>query len=262
MELFGPNTIVDGAPEPGFVVTRRPNTKAEGAAYEKAVLALRARIAGAPFGRRMLELLCNNIAPTLNKMNAAVVSVYAADGAAVGEVTTSKIPGVSSEEVTVAGTGRGSVAVLLFHPNGTFDGLRADVLLLHELVHAYRKAQGRWAKLPIQQFLDPGQSDLHFPNWEEWFAVAVESTYAAEAGVPKVRIGHDAFSTWSLFMADQNGTMNFTGRTFSQNFADRYWRAIERILQQEPEIYRAMAASAAWFNPVRDFERDMLSSRT
>jgi len=238
MELFGPNTIVDGAPEPGFVVTRRPNTKAEGAAYEKAVLALRARIAGAPFGRRMLELLCNNrqhiiIAPTFNKMNAAVVSVYAADGAAVGEVTTSKIPGVSSEEVTVAGTGRGSVAVLLFNPNGTFDGLRADVLLLHELVHAYRKAQGRWAKLPIQQFLDPGQSDLHFPNWEEWFAVAVSNRSRRSTGPwPPPRHGSTRYAISSAtccrperetslpMKALPNGSLGYTDRVRGVLYSD------------------------------------------
>jgi len=47
-----------------------------------------------------------------------------------------------------------------------------------------------------------------------------------------------------------------------ETFAENYAPAILRMMQLEPRIYQAIKASSAWFNPVRDYERQLLASRT
>lgn len=150
-------------------------------------------------------------------------------------------------------------------------GVSGEVLLIHELTHAYRSASGRFSPVPMTNLVNPDSlrrsPDLarRFPDWEEWFAIVVENVFAAEAG-KKIMLR----TSWDILLpsfADDPGYFKFwniptTGtRNDSQQFAHDYRPAIARILQVEPRLFRAMESSRAWFNPVRDHVAELLSSR-
>ncbi|MGH7842309.1 MAG: hypothetical protein ACREQT_12425, partial [Candidatus Binataceae bacterium] len=162
------------------------------------------------------------------------------------------------------GTGLGSPTVVHFNPQGTFHGIPADATLLHELLHAYRKSRGRWAQLAMAPFVASGTTN-DFENWEEFFSVVAESIYRAEGGALSVRMTHQLWFWFATAVKPSGPTGTAWGgnpQTDSQRFAGKFAPAIGRILDQEPEIYRIIRTSTAWFNPVRDREDALFSSRT
>jgi len=269
MQLFGPNVIVDGTMVSG--PARRPNSEAERARYEQDVLTVREKIRQTPFGTRLLDLITNNPEPIViaqsRSIDDASASATKRDGSAFAagfSITDSR------GNVVGTGTGAGSMSVILFNPHGTFRGIGADVTLLHELLHAYRHTRGRFSPLPIMQFLDPNKvknpigERLFFENWEEWFSVVVEGIYSAEAGATSVRTTHSTMFPQIVAVKPNGPVKNFfhpDAKTDSEIFAEKYRLAVLRILQQEKDIYHAMRDSKAWFNPVRDWEDLLFSTR-
>ena len=111
---------------------------------------------------------------------------------------------------------------------------------------------------------DPGAENWSFGNWEEWFSVVAEGIYASESGATSVRTTHNPF-LW-FFNANKyaGSPKNFfhpDAMTDSEFFAHRYLLAIDRIMIQEPTIYNIMKCSSAWFNPVKDFDQQVLGTR-
>jgi len=265
MEFVGPNVFVDGTTVSG--PARRPNSEAQRAAYESKVVKVWNKIHGVAFGRAFLDIISNNpnpivIAPSRDLENADATALNSARGFAPG----ANMPGPNG---TVAGTGLGggSTTVVHFNPDGKFSGIGADVTLLHEMLHAYRKACGRWNMLPMDPFVNstnPRGERMRFENWEEWFSVVAEGVYGSEAGATSVRVAHSRILAMLVALKPSGPPVSAWGgtqQTDSQIFAGRYRPAILRILEQEPQIYAAMRNSTAWFNPVRDFEDALLASR-
>jgi len=269
MELFGPNVIVDGTTVSG--PTKRPNSDADRAAYERGVMAVRDKIRQTQFGTQLLEIISNNPEPIIIAQSPSLQQAGASATKRDGSAFPAGFPITDSTGTVVGtGTGTGSMSVILFNPKGTFGGMGADVTLLHELLHSYRHTRGRWSPLPIMQFLDPAKvtnplaERLHFENWEEWFSVVAEGIYSAEAGATSVRTTHSPLFQLNFAQKSSVGASNFfhpNAQTDSEIFADKYRLAVLRIAQQESDIYHAMRVSKAWFNPVRDWERLLFSTR-
>ncbi len=239
MKWLAPNIVVDGRTFAG--PARRPNSLADQDRYENDVLAIGGKIRQSAFGNRLLDLIGNNaqpivIASTSNPNNAGAQALRGADAFASGF----QIPG-------------------------------PDTTLLHEILHSYRQASGRWSPLPILPFVNPAtvrnpaSEAVSFEHWEEWFSVVAEEIYAAESGATSVRTTHNPSFWFYTAVKPAGSPKNFfhpDAKTDSEEFADKYGLAILRILSQEPQIYNMMKGSKAWFNPVRDYEEEMLSSRT
>src|SRR5262249_1302732 len=114
----------------------------------------------------------------------------------------------------------------------------------------------------------PGRSSdvaKRFPNWEEWLSVVVENVYAAESGKSLLRGNWDVLFPSTLTSPAYYKFWDIPGvgsKTDTETFAEDYAPAIARMRQLEPLLYQAIRASNAWFNPVRDYERQLLASRT
>ena len=269
MKWLAPNIVVDGRTFAG--PARRPNSQADQDRYENDLLAIGGKIRQSAFGSRLLDLIGNNaqpilIAPTTNPNNAGAQAFHGADAFASGF----QIPGPGGT-VAGTGTGKGSMSLILFNPHGSFGGIGPDTTLLHEILHSYRQASGRWSPLPILPFVNPAtvknpaSEAVSFEHWEEWFSVVAEDIYAAETGATSVRTTHNPSFWFYTAVKPAGSPKNFfhpDAKTDSEEFADKYGLAILRILSQEPQIYNMMKDSKAWFNPVKDYEEQMLSSRT
>jgi len=229
-----------------------------GTAYERSVLGVWCKIQASLFGYRLLRILFENG----TKQVILITSVADPDkaGATVLARGSSfqnaypvgyRLPGPVPAG-TLYGTGLGSPSLLEFNPNAPAGGIDPDVTLLHELVHAYRQACGRWSPLPILRFVKPttvtdsNTENNRFGNWEEWFAVVCEGIYAAEMGAHSVRTTHN--NNLPYF------AMEMSGQSQSRVFADKFGPAIVRIRNTEPLIYSVMRSSNAWFNPIREYE--------
>ena len=250
MEFFGPNTLVDG---------RGMRTEHSRREYEQGVMNHRATIKGVTLGGQLLELLCNNpqpiiIAPTRSLVNAEARALKGTDA------TSPSFSVTKTDGTAASGSGKGSMSVIDFNPRGTFRGIAPDVTLLHELVHAWRQARGRWNPVSMSNLVNqdmvknPAEEARNFANWEEFLALVVESTYAAEKGQTSVRTAQgDVFFGFTVKTAPQTPNIfNPLPMTSSQNFAERYRKALIRILNEEQDLYKLLLKSPAWFNPVRD----------
>jgi hypothetical protein len=245
---------------PGIMVSGTP---AAGPRYEQDVISVGQKIDGTPFGRALLGVIGGNnanpitIVPTRDLDQAQSVPIPGDDhefapgfpitNARTGQVTT--------------GLGGGNRCDVRFNPHGTFRGLATpDAALLHELLHAYRQSNGRWSPMPITRFLQNAANDplepLRFRDWEEWFAVVVEGVYRAETGATSVRTAHSSDLVFD-FAVQSSRYRNWAGDlvpTTGEQFAIKYNFAVAAIAAQEPDIFRAMRNSNAWFNPVRDLD--------
>ena len=268
MQLFAPNVLVVG--DTIFDLddaTGRPNPPAAAAKYESEIMALRQKIQAQTFGARWLEIVGNNQEPI-------VIVPTTATNDAVAQ-TFPNIP-QRPNRLADAQSGRGTPVRVKFNTAANLGwltgGVSGEVLLIHELTHAYRSASGRFSPVPMAGLVSPdslrSNADLarRFPDWEEWFAIVVENVFAAEAG-KRIMLR----TSWDVLLpsfADDPGYFKFWGisttgtRNDSQQFAHDYRPAITRILQLESRLFRAMEASPAWFNPVRDYVAELLSSRT
>lgn len=250
MQFFAPNIVVDGSHIPNKAAQER---------YEASVLRVRDTIEQAPFGKEFLELVGNNrepivIAPAPNRNAAQARPLNALKAAAKGADVKFR------DGTSKPGLGAGSMAVVDFNPAGNFEGISADVTLVHELVHAWRQARGRWKAAPMSDFVDAADpkkiasAKSDFENWEEFLAVVVEGVYAAQSGAGSVRISHSIMAFWRAMPSapQQPNIYNPAPLTDSQRFAQNYRRALIAIMGEELELYRLMLNAKAWFNPVRD----------
>lgn len=272
MQMFAPNVMVVG--DRIYEIddaTGRPNPAAAAARYEAEVMAMRGKIAAQPFGARWLEATGNNVEPIVivptTATNEAVAQTFANIKERPNRAADALAAGFSPDA-----TGRGTPVRVKFNTGASVGGLTgpsAEVLLIHELTHAYRSASGRFSPLPMVGLVGPGRaaSDVarRFPNWEEWLSVVVENVFAAESGksilrgnwdilYPSILTSPAYFKFWDI--------PTVGSKTDSQTFAEDYGPAIQRMLQVEVPLYRAVRPSNAWFNPVRDFEQRLLASRS
>jgi len=266
MKIVAPNILVIGneifdleAP------VGRPNLPAAAAKYEAEVETLFRKIKAQPFGAAWLEIVGNNREPII------IVPSTATDNAAAQ--TMPNIP-QRPDRTADAQNGRGTPGRVKFNTQAnlgfTSGGVSGEVLLVHEVTHAYRAASGRLTPLPMEQFVTPDSLKMNldlarrFPDFEEWLAIVVENVFASQAGKTILR------TNWELTrpsFATNPGYFTFWGistvgtRNDSQQFAHDYRPGIERIRSAEPRLFQAMEATQAWFNPVRDYRAEMLSSR-
>lgn len=266
MQLFAPNVLVVG--DTIFDLndpTGRPNSAAAAAQYESELMGLRQSIQARPFGQRWLQAVGNNSQPIVIVPTTATTDAVA-----------QTFPNTTDHPNRTADTTNGvrTPVRVKFNPKANLGwlagGVSGDVLLVHEMTHAYRSAGGRFSPVPMSGFVNPESSrknpDLarRFPDFEEWLAVVVENVFAAESGKKILRTNWDVlfpstatdpafFQFWAIPTV---GNLND-----SQQFAFDYKPALSRMLQVEPILFRCMENSNAWFNPVREFVADMTSSR-
>src|SRR4051812_44278072 len=200
MKIFATNTIVSGdtifagADDP----TGKPNPPAAAARFEDEVMKFRARIASFPFGAKWLDLLDGTkqsitIVPSSDR-NDAVAQTDAkrlADGLAAGL----SLPGNDT------GTGLGAPIRVKFNPAASAGQgagrVSGAALLMHEMTHAFRSANGRFTPVPMGPLVERQAAwqtpewALRFPNFEEFLAVVVEDVFAAESGAQMVRMNWD-----------------------------------------------------------------------
>jgi hypothetical protein len=273
MQLFAPNVLVvgDRIYELDDAVGK-PQSQALAGKYETEVIALRARILAQPFGARWFDIVGNNkepivIVPT-TATNQAVAQTFENVKEKPNRLADSLAKGFSDPSIPAGvgpGTGAGTPVRVKFNTAASVGSMAGaasgEVLLMHELTHAYRSAGGRFAPTPMAGLVNPqrlrGNPDLakRFPDWEEWFAVVVENVFAAESGRHILRAHWDllfpATATSPAYFQFWNiGTVG--SRTDSEEFADDYAPAVRQIASLEPKLFSAMVGSNAWFNPVRD----------
>ena len=258
----GDKIWVDGGPM---------GNKAAGDAYEREILAIHDKIAGVQFGRVVLEIVSktSNLIGILHGKKGAAPGARSLAGAdAWADGFEISLP----DGTKVRGTGKGGPATIILDPRGDLGGMPPDVTLVHELIHAWREANGRWkptsmfdlVSLPAARELDGGDKAndprakfaKRFENWEEFLALVVEGVYASQQGAKSVRTAQNGPFA-SLFMAMNTprqtpSPWNPVPLTDSQRFAELYRPAIIRIMSEELTLYKAMLAADAWFNPVRD----------
>ena len=288
MKLFAPNILVVGDTIFGLDdATGKPHPPALAAKYESDIMGLRQTIQNQRFGAQWLEIVGNNpepivIVPT-TVTNDAVAQTFPnitewpnrlADTLAKGFR-----PEATGGGAPMVGTGRGTPIRVKFNPDAQLGfismGVSGEVLLVHELTHAYRSASGKFAPTPMKELVNPGglnpndpirrspDVEKRFPNWEEWLSVVVENVVASEGGKSFVRTSWDVlhpssatdpayFKFWGIYSSDVSD---------SRQFAFDYRPAIQLLLKLEPALFRAMEASHGWFNPVRDYVAELLSTR-
>jgi len=266
MKIVAPNMFVIGdeifdleAP------VGRPNPPMAAARYEAAVEGLFQKIKAQPFGAAWLEIVGNNREPII------IVPSTATDNAAAQ--TLPNIP-QRPNRTADAQNGTGTPGRVKFNPAANLGfasgGVSGEVLLVHEVTHAYRAANGRVTPLPMNQFVNPDSLKLNldlarrFPDFEEWLALVIENVFASQAGKTMLRTNWDI--TRPSFVTDPKfftfwGISTVGTRNDSQQFAHDYRPGIQHIQSVEPRLFRAMESTQAWFNPVRDYVAQVMSSR-
>jgi hypothetical protein len=269
--MFAPNVMVVG--DRIFEIddgTGKPNPPAAAARYEREVIAMRNKIAAQPFGARWLDIAGNNAEPIIivptSATNEAVAQTFANIPERPDRESDALAPGFTPEA-----TGRGTPVRVKFNTTALVGGLMgasAEVLLIHELTHAYRSAAGRFSPALMNTLVAPSRptADVakRFPNWEEWLSVVVENVYAAESGKMLLRGNWDVLYPSTLTSPAYYKFWDIPGapsKSDSETFAEDYAPAIRRLMQLESQLYQAIRVSNAWFNPVRDYERQLFSTR-
>jgi len=271
MQMFAPNVMVIGDSIYEInEVAGKPNPPAAAKRYELEVMAMREKIKGQPFGARWLDIIGNNAEPIVIVPTTATNEAVAQTFANIKEKP-NRMADATAAGFTPDATGRGTPIRVKFNTAALVGGLMgaaAEVLLMHELTHAYRSASGRFRPTPMAALVAPRRpSDVakRFPDWEEWFAVVVENVYAAETGRSLLRGNWDILFPSTLTSPANFKFWNIPGagaKSDSQTFMEDYRPAVQLIQRLEPKLFNAMRDSQAWFNPVRDFVNDLLSRRT
>lgn len=275
MKVFGPNVFVVGDTifQNADDADGRPNPPAASDRYEAAVMALHNQIEASPFGADWLEIVSNNVEPIvivpMVDTRDALTQTFRNDPQKPHRAADAAAPGSPTKDGP--GTGLGTPIRLKFNPaaivGGGFGKVGGAVLLVHEMTHAYRSSNGRYARVSMsglvdqQRYLGCRDIAVRFPDWEEWFAVVCENVFATETGAHIVRANWDTKYPVSLH---DPGIRNFFGTgpvNECRDFAADYRPAIARMLQLEPKIYVAIRRSKAWFNPAREYESFLLDRR-
>jgi hypothetical protein len=152
------------------------------------------------------------------------------------------------------GTGKGSDVSISFDPDdgGCFDDHTLpssgyDEMLMHELVHALRQAQGLVNHVPTQ--------DYKYDNVEEFLAIVVTNVYISAKGSHRFRADHmgatrlpPALSTSAGFIHDSHNflMLNKFRRTWLETFAQlaqvkTHFNPFREILHYPPNAVSTMA---------------------
>ena len=266
MKLLAPNLLVIGNEifdlEAPF---GRPNPPALAAKYEADVEALFTKIKVQPFGAAWLDIVGNNREPIV------IVPSTATDNAAA-----QTMPNIAQKpnRTADAQNGVGTPGRVKFNVNANLGfaagGVSGEVLLVHEVTHAYRAANGRSTPIPMNRFVNPDSLRLdmdlarRFPDFEEWLAIVIENVFASQAGRTILRTNWDllrpSFATDPKFFRFW-GISTVGTRNDSEQFAVDYRPGIEHLRAVEPRLFSAMESAKAWFNPVRDYVAQIMSSR-
>lgn len=274
MQIFAPNIFVIG--DEIFELDSpqgKPNPAAAARQYESEIMALRAKIKTQPFGARWLEIVGNNVEPIsivpASSTRDAVAQTFPNIPQHSDRLADAQARGFSPQA-----TGRGTPIRVKFNlatSVGSMAGAASgEVLLMHELTHAYRSASGHFAPVSMAGLIEPQRQRANpqlvhrFPDFEEWLAVVVENVFAAESGRSILRthwdVLHPASATSPAYFEFWN--ISTVGKqTDSQEFAEDYRPAILHMQRVEPALFSAMQASRAWFNPVRDYVESLLARR-
>lgn len=178
----------------------------------------------------------------------------------------------------VLGKGKGSMVRLLFTPGHwtgcKLAGARADIVLFHELVHAYRFVRGRMNRIPMS--LLPGEKTNDparlkqlrinrvgsYPNREEFFAVVLENIYQSCLGNGAPLRGEYAApanpqNTWNVpdSGARQTSGSLRTGNTRSETVMLENLGAITQLYEEERPFLAKIIVLPGTFNPFRDYAR-------
>lgn len=267
MQFFAPNVLVIGDTiYDEDDATGKANPPAAATKYEADIMGLRQKIVAHPFGVQWLDIIGNNQQPIV-----IVPTTITNDAIAQTFPNTVQNPNRSDDAMN----GKGTPVRVKFNMAANLGwlagGVSGEVLLIHEMTHAYRSANGRFAPTPMAGMINPDSarrnSELiqRFLNWEEWLAIVTENVFAAESGKKILRTNWNTltpanatdpayFKFW--------GISTLSGPNDSQQFAIDYRPAIARMLQVEARLFRAMESSTAWFNPVREYVAELFSSRT
>jgi hypothetical protein len=148
------------------------------------------------------------------------------------------------DQSTSKGTGRGADAVIEFSPGastcvrGGVSAAEADVVLLHELVHALRKMQGLEDSAPLDATTIPQYRDE-----EEWLAILVENVYKSAAGRTQFRGAHDART---LLQPPENTSEGFLDNPCNRALLRSYYHSWR-------PVFGELSCVTAKFNPFRTY---------
>ena len=161
MQMFAPNVMVVG--DTIFDLqdaTGRPNPPAAAARYEAEVMAMRGKIKAQPFGARWLDITGNNAEPIVIVPTTATNDAVAQTFANIPEKPNRQADALA-RGFSPDATGRGTPVRVKFSTTalaGGLTGASGEVLLIHELTHAYRSASGRFSPLPMVGLVGPGRA--------------------------------------------------------------------------------------------------------
>lgn len=117
-------------------------------------------------------------------------------------------------------------------------GADSDEVLLHEILHAYRKLRGTYNKMPLSQ------PDKSYDNIEEFFAIVISNIYMSENGKTKFRKDHAGFDELPAKWA--------TSETFIRDKDNFLW--LEYFWGTERPLTSMLAFSSARFNPFKAYK--------
>jgi hypothetical protein len=117
-------------------------------------------------------------------------------------------------------------------------GIAEDEVLLHELLHAYRKVRGTFNRMPLNT---PGMS---YENLEEYFAIVVSNIYMSENGKLNFRKDHAGFEALPANSA--------TSDKFIEDKENHKWVSYLWNIEQPFSLF--VAGSPAKFNPFRAYK--------
>jgi hypothetical protein len=113
-----------------------------------------------------------------------------------------------------------------------------DAVLLHELVHALRKLQGKENSVPLDATYIP-----QFNDSEEWVAILVENVYQSAKGRTDFRGAHDSHTKLKPPENTSEGFLDNPGHRSLMNKLYYSWRP----------VFGELAGVAAKFNPFRAY---------
>jgi hypothetical protein len=117
-------------------------------------------------------------------------------------------------------------------------GAGDDEVLLHELLHAYRKVKGSYNKISFSK------PDKLYDSNEELFAILISNVYMSDNGKTKFRKDHAGFEELPSKWATSDG---FLKDSDFFNYIETFW------ITDNP-LTASLANSTAAFNPFRSYK--------
>jgi hypothetical protein len=145
------------------------------------------------------------------------------------------------------GTGEGTDDHIYYEPsartNGAY-GSKADEVLCHELVHAYRDMRGLSNPVPTS-----GHVLWYYLNEEEWLAILITNIYISAKNSHKNELRADHQANTEL-KAPLNSSVGFLNNQDHRRLVQKYWL-------QEMRLYFSLANVFAPYNPIYEFVNNL-----